>query len=91
MLNQKSTIWVATFGGGLNKLTFNDNSSGVPEFKTYRHDPSDPASLSDDRVYTILKDKNNFWVGTYGGGLNRFDEKTGKFVVFSNHQNSQEL
>ncbi len=88
-VESKNTIWVATFGGGLNKLTFNDNSSGVPEFKTYRHDPSDPASLSDDRVYTILKDKNNFWVGTYGGGLNRFDEKTGKFVVFSNHQNSQ--
>ncbi len=89
-VESENTIWVATFGGGLNKLNFTDNSSGAPEFKTYRHNPSDPASLSDDRVYTILKDKNNFWVGTYGGGLNRFDEKTGNFeIVFPDLQSFQ--
>jgi len=89
-VESENTIWVTTFGGGLNKLNFTDNSSGVPEFKAYRHNPSDPASLSDDRVYTILKDKNNFWVGTYGGGLNRFDEKTGKFeIVFPDLQSFQ--
>ncbi len=89
-VESENTIWVATFGGGLNKLNFTDNSSGAPEFKTYRHNPSDPASLSDDRVYTILKDKNNFWVGTYGGGLNRFDEKTGNFeIVFPDTQSFQ--
>ncbi|HEY6435909.1 MAG TPA: two-component regulator propeller domain-containing protein, partial [Ignavibacteriaceae bacterium] len=81
-VESENTIWVATFGGGLNKLSFSDNSSGVPQFNSYRHNPSDPTSLSDDRVYTILKDKNqNFWVGTYGGSLNRLDEKTGKFNI----------
>jgi len=86
-----NTIWAATFGGGLNKLSFTNNSSGVPEFKSFRHNPSDNESLSDDRTYTILKDsKQNFWVGTYGGGLNRFDENTGKFsVVFPDLQNYQ--
>jgi ligand-binding sensor domain-containing protein/two-component sensor histidine kinase len=81
-VESENTIWAATFGGGLNKLSFTDNSSGVPDFKSFRHNPSDPQSLSDDRTYTILKDsKQNFWVGTYGGGLNRFDENTGKFIV----------
>jgi ligand-binding sensor domain-containing protein/signal transduction histidine kinase len=90
-IESEKKIWAATFGGGLNELRFNDNSSGVPEFKSYRHDPSDPTSLSDDRVYVIAKDKkNNFWVGTYGGGLNKFDENTGKFkVVFPAPQYSQ--
>ncbi|MDH3267442.1 MAG: histidine kinase [Ignavibacteria bacterium] len=91
-VESENTIWVATFGGGLNRLSFSDNSSEVPEFKTYRYNPSDPASLSDDRAYTILKDKNNFWVGTYGGSLNRFDEKTGKFnLLFPGSQYSQAL
>jgi ligand-binding sensor domain-containing protein/signal transduction histidine kinase len=90
-VESKNIIWVATFGGGLNKLSFSDNSSGTPEFTTYKHNPSDPASISDDRVYTILIDNiANFWVGTYGGGLNKFDEKTGKFdVVFPDPQYSQ--
>lgn len=82
-IESENKIWVATFGGGLNKLTFSENTSGVPEFKSFKKNLSDPNSLSDDRVYTILKDsKENFWVGTYGGGLNKFDERTGKFEVF---------
>jgi len=82
-IESEKTIWVATFGGGLNKLSFDKNSSGKPNFTIFRHNSSDPASLSDDRAYTILKDsKGNFWVGTYGGGLNKFDEKTLKFESF---------
>lgn len=82
-IESENKIWVATFGGGLNKLSFADNTSGVPEITTYKHNQSDPNSLSDDRVYTILRDsKNNFWVGTYGGGVNKFDEQTSNFKVF---------
>ncbi len=82
-IESEKTIWVATFGGGLNKLTFNTNSSGEPIFKVFKHLSSDPASLSDDRIYTILKDeKGNFWIGTYGGGLNKFDEISGKFESY---------
>jgi len=90
-VESENTIWIATFGGGLNKLSFSENTSGVPNFSSYKHDPSNPNSISDDRVYAILKDsKDNFWIGTYGGGLNKFDEQTGKFEVFfpdlQNHQ-----
>lgn len=92
-IESEKTIWVATFGGGLNMLTFSDNTSGTPQFKAYRNISSDPNSLSDDRVYTILKDsKGNFWVGTYGGGLNKFDQRNEKFeVVFPDSDNSQSL
>jgi ligand-binding sensor domain-containing protein/signal transduction histidine kinase len=90
-VESEKVIWVATFGGGLNKLTFVENSSGAPEFETYRKNPSNANSLSDDRAYTILRDsKENFWVGTYGGGLNRFDIEKGTFEVVSlNPQSSQ--
>jgi len=92
-VESEKVIWVATFGGGLNKLTFTDNTSGVPEFKFFKHNPSDPNSLSDDRVYRILKDsKENFWIGTYGGGLNKFNAQKGSFEVFSaDYQNQKPL
>ncbi len=90
-IESENKIWVATFGGGLNELSFSENTSGVPQFKAYSHNPSDPSSLSDDRVYTILKVENKkFLVGTYGGGLNKFDENTGKFsAAFSDSENSR--
>ena len=82
-IESDKVIWVATFGGGLDKLTFDTNTSGKPNFEVFEHNPSDPNSLSDDRVYTILKDsKGNFWIGTYGGGLNKFNERTSKFEHF---------
>lgn len=82
-VESENIIWAATFGGGLNKLTFADNSSGKPDFKAYRHNSNAANSISDDRVYTILKDsKNNFWVGTYGGGLSKFDAANETFEIF---------
>ena len=81
-VESENVIWVATFGGGLNKLSFKDNTSGTPEFKTFMNDPTDASSISDNRVYLILRDNNNdYWIGTYGGGLNKFDDKTEKFSV----------
>jgi ligand-binding sensor domain-containing protein/two-component sensor histidine kinase len=81
-----STFWIATYGGGLNKLTFNDQHH--LKFKSYENNPSDNLSISDDRAYTILKDKSGkLWIGTFGGGLNLFDEKTQKFRRFRYNPN----
>lgn len=91
-VESEKVIWVATFGGGLNKLSFSDNSSGMPDFIAYRHNPNDKKSISDDRVYTILKDsKRNLWVGTYGGGLNKFDESSEIFNVLSSYPDIEKL
>ena len=82
-VESENIIWAATFGGGLNQLYFDKNSSGKPRFKTFKHNPSDPGSISDDRAYIILKDsKEDFWIGTYGGGLNKFNAKTFKFESY---------
>lgn len=48
---------------------------------------SEPGSLSVGGVTSIFTDtKNNFWVGTWGGGLNRLDPSTDRFIKYSNHQ-----
>jgi len=49
----------------------------------YRHDPRDPKSLSDDRVYSIVGDeRGSIWIGTFGGGLSRFDPARDGFTRF---------
>ncbi len=50
----------------------------------YKHDPADPASLSDDKVFSVYRDRlGNLWVGT-AGGLDEFDEDTGTFTHYRN-------
>lgn len=83
-VDSNSTVWLAAFGGGLNKFTIKNNSNNI-EFKKYLNDPSNPKSISDDRVYSIYEDKNGaLWIGTFGGGLNKFDKKNETFIHYKN-------
>lgn len=81
-----STGWIGTFGGGLLKFRLNGRYRGEKlEFTSYRYDKENPFSLSSDQVYALYEDKKGtLWVGTFGGGLNKFDRKTGRFIVYRN-------
>jgi signal transduction histidine kinase/ligand-binding sensor domain-containing protein/CheY-like chemotaxis protein len=85
--DDEGTIWLGTYRGGLNKLvtTGPGDGNGPYRFIHYRHDPQDSNSLSCNFVSTIYRDSRNlFWVGTMGGGLNRFHRKSGTFMRFPN-------
>jgi ligand-binding sensor domain-containing protein len=70
--DQTGTLWIAT-NGGLNRLIPSPNKNSPPAFIHYRHDPSDPRSLSHDAVTAIFADRNGvLWIGTQGG-LNKLD------------------
>ena len=70
-------LWVGTWGYGLSRL---DRATG--EFRTYRHNPADPSSLSNDNVTRIFIDHAGaMWVSTFDG-LNRFDQQTGRFTIY---------
>lgn len=78
ILPEDETVWIGTFGGGLNRI-----NRRTGEVKVYRHNPGNPASLSSDKIYHIFRDKNGvLWVATSGGGLNRFDEAADTFTAF---------
>ncbi len=54
----------------------------------YKNDPNDPSSLSDDKVYSIYRDRSEkLWIGTFNG-LDRFDESSGKFIHYRNNPNN---
>jgi ligand-binding sensor domain-containing protein len=48
----------------------------------FRHDPSNPASVSNDVMLHLCMDKEGFiWIPTYGGGLDKFDPRTEKVLM----------
>jgi signal transduction histidine kinase/ligand-binding sensor domain-containing protein/DNA-binding response OmpR family regulator len=75
--DKKGNLWLGTNGGGL--IYFNRQTG---KFTTYRHDPKDPTSLSNDVVVSMVIDHNDkLWIGTFLGGLNLFDGQ--KFVRYN--------
>lgn len=56
-------------------------------WKQYKNIPGDPASLSQDVIFSVCADPEEpshyLWLGTNGGGLNRFDMNTGKVTRYS--------
>ncbi len=83
--DRQGHLWVGTFGGGLNRLAHlpmpGEPVRETAHFNHYRHDPTDPASLSDDRVRCFGEDAaGRLWVGTMGGGLHRFDRQADSFL-----------
>ena len=81
-------VWVGTLGAGLARI--NERTHAIEH---YRHAPDDPASISDDRVMSLLLDRDgDLWVGTMKGGLNRVDTATGDIRTFRHEDgNSQSL
>ncbi|MFQ5631020.1 MAG: two-component regulator propeller domain-containing protein, partial [bacterium] len=76
--DRTGALWIGTLGGGICKLNRNERQQN--RFFHRQHDPDDPRSLSQNNVSAIYEDKAGaIWVGTYGGGLNRFDSQTGTF------------
>jgi len=71
-------LWTGTTNG-INILNLNNET-----FRYYNYNPKDSTSLSYPNVMSFCEDKNgSVWVATYGGGLNRFDPKTEKFMRFT--------
>ena len=71
-------LWFGAWGGGLHRF---DPRTG--QWKAFRHNNDDPASLNQDSVFALLVDHaGRLWVGTENG-LNAFDPKTERFRVYS--------
>lgn len=81
-IKNPSVLWVAAAQGGLTRL---DLAAGTS--KSFRG-PGAPAGstavLSSDNLLTLAQQQNGvLWVGTDGGGLNRFDPATSSVNVFN--------
>lgn len=56
------------------------------DFKAFRHQPGDSASLSGNFIWSICEDRNgDLWIGTSGKGLNRFLREEERFLRYRHH------
>jgi len=76
--DEKSNLWIGTYGQGLyQKVT------GQDDFINFSERPLVPASLSNNKVYSIYQDKGGIiWVGTEAGA-NKIDFKKNQFSHFT--------
>jgi ligand-binding sensor domain-containing protein/signal transduction histidine kinase len=70
-------LWIATDDGLLRKNLVTQSE------KLWVHDPSNDNTLSNNMIFGMrADDEGKIWLGTVGGGLDKFDPVTGKFVHF---------
>ena len=51
--------------------------------QVFKHDHEDPHSLSENTIRTLYQDRSGtLWIGTWTGGLERFDRDTESFTHF---------
>lgn len=73
--DSRGFIWIGT-EDGLNRF---DGQN----FKTYRNDPDDMASLSYNNIRALCEDpQGNLWAGTLKGQINRYDRNTETFAHY---------
>jgi diguanylate cyclase (GGDEF)-like protein len=78
--DRSGVLWVGT-DDGLHRF---DRSTS--KFVRFENDPTNPMSLSNNRVRVIYEDRQGaLWLGTEGGGLNRFDRESQTFTRFNHN------
>lgn len=76
-------IWVGTEDAGLNAL---DPSSDL-----FRHYDRKNSPLSYDNIHALYVDGDDLYVGTFNGGLNIMNRKTGKTVNFRKNRGASPI
>ena len=81
-LDPAGILWIATYGGGLDRLDTAHLESG---FIHTRSNPYNPESLSSDQVWSLLRDRSGvIWIGTVNGGLDKINPQYQQFRLFRN-------
>ncbi len=72
-------LWIGTRGDGLAVVDPEAVGGDAPAVARYFNDPNSQNSLSNNNVAAFYEDETGLiWIGLVGGGLNKFDRKTGQ-------------
>lgn len=78
----QGVFWMGTAEGFV-KIMYDPSSNTQPGITWFKSNPADKNALNSDNVSCFLddpSDKNILWIATKGGGLNRFNKTTSRFV-----------
>lgn len=87
--DKDNILWVGTSGHGMYKLKIDLSKDPyhVIDYKQFVF-TEEKSSLSNNIVYSILKENERYlWIGTRGGGINKFDieDETFETIKFTNN------
>jgi signal transduction histidine kinase/ligand-binding sensor domain-containing protein/DNA-binding response OmpR family regulator len=82
--DNEGNLWFGTYSSGLCLVNLNENK----KLKSF-NDKTD--NLNNPVVSSFEEDEKYLWIGTEGGGLNRYDKKTKKIEYFKNKAGSNSL
>lgn len=77
--DKDNNIWIATDDGGL--------SCFFPDEERFENYIAQEKGLSYHNVHALCMDDDELWIGTYTGGLNILNIKTGKFRYYTSDPN----
>lgn len=76
--DKEGIMWIGNHTSGLSRFDPKNN-----RFRHYRHEPDNPASITNNDVRTLYLDsKGDLWIGTYGGGLNKLPRGSDEVVRY---------
>lgn len=76
--DRRGDLWVGTRGSGLSRMR--RASKGKPQFTHFRHEAQVATTLGSNTIHSIYEDRSgDIWIGTGGGGLNKFEAARGAF------------
>jgi len=89
VIDKTGILWIASFNNGLTSYNKKKN-----RFIHYRHEPDNINSISTNNMpfspqMLFVDRKNNLWVGTENGGLNRFDKDRKSWVRYLHDPNNK--
>lgn len=78
--HEDGTLWIGT------ERSLDRYDPETEQFRHYRHDPSDPTSISNHNVNVLRHDREGIlWVGTFDG-LNRYHPETDSFSRYRHNR-----
>ncbi|MEN8155450.1 MAG: two-component regulator propeller domain-containing protein [Bacteroidota bacterium] len=84
-MDRQGAVWIGTWNGLWRCSADHGNAAS---FEQYSHHPEQPGSVSSNRITALEEDPHgNIWIGTLGGGLNRYNRHNNQFVRFLYDEN----
>ncbi len=85
-------IWLGTSGNGVIRLNIKRQKDGTYQLVQCQQILSSDNGLQSNIVYSIVEaEPNVLWIGTRGGGVQRYNTLTGSFEIFRAQENKESI
>lgn len=83
VVDKNGNVWVGTWSGGLNFLQITDGDFSNIQFRNWGSSKDSLESLDNNNVISLHLQDSILWIGTFGGGLFKFNIQKENFTNFN--------